>query len=88
MKVQFESRFTKDLKKVKDKLLLSNIKQVIDECKTAQSLAEISNLKKLKGYQSFYRIRLGDYRIGLEIADNQIIFTRFLHRKEVYRSFP
>ncbi|MBX6423476.1 type II toxin-antitoxin system RelE/ParE family toxin [Thermosulfurimonas sp. F29] len=45
-------------------------------------------MKKLKGYKDFYRIRIGDYRIGLQIKENKIIFVRFLHRKEIYRCFP
>jgi mRNA-degrading endonuclease RelE of RelBE toxin-antitoxin system len=36
-----------------------------------------------------YRIRLGDFRIGLEhVADNEIILIRFLHRKEIYKRWP
>ncbi|MGB5593914.1 MAG: type II toxin-antitoxin system RelE/ParE family toxin, partial [Crocosphaera sp.] len=42
----------------------------------------------LKGYQSFYRIKIGDYRIGIEADNNELIFVRFLHRKEIYRFFP
>jgi mRNA interferase RelE/StbE len=42
----------------------------------------------MQGYERFYRIRLGDYRIGLELVGDELIFTRFLHRKEVYKYFP
>ena len=38
--------------------------------------------------RSNYRIRLGDYRIGIEIQKDTIIFTRFLHRKDIYKFFP
>ncbi|MDJ0658330.1 MAG: type II toxin-antitoxin system mRNA interferase toxin, RelE/StbE family [Crocosphaera sp.] len=88
MNLQFESQFAKDLKNIKDKNLLSKIKNTINQCKTAQNLREIKNLKKLKGYQSFYRLKIGDYRIGIEADKNQLIFVRFLHRKEIYRFFP
>jgi mRNA interferase RelE/StbE len=46
--------------------------------------------QKLSGFKSFYKIRIGDYRIGLLIdEDNQIIeFQRILHRREIYRKFP
>ncbi|MEA5512287.1 type II toxin-antitoxin system mRNA interferase toxin, RelE/StbE family [Crocosphaera sp. UHCC 0190] len=88
MKIKFESKFAKDLKKIKDKKLLLNVKESINECKLADSLSEINNLKKLKGYQTFYRLKIGDYRIGIEITNNELIFVRFLHRKEVYRFFP
>ena len=88
MKIKFESKFSKDLRKIKDQKLLSQIKTVINECKLAQTLDDIKNLKKLKGYQIFYRIKIGDYRIGIAIINNELIFTRFLHRREIYRFFP
>ena len=88
MNLRFESQFAKDLKNIRDKKLLSKIKNIIDQCRTAQNLREIKNLKKLKGYQSFYRLKIGDYRIGIEADRNQLIFVRFLHRKEIYRFFP
>jgi mRNA interferase RelE/StbE len=37
---------------------------------------------------TFYRVRIGDYRIGLELAGDELIFVRCLHRKEIYRYFP
>ncbi len=88
MKIKFESKFSKDLRKIKDQKLLSQIKIVINECKLAQTLDEIKNLKKLKGYQIFYRIKIGDYRLGIAIINDEMIFTRFLHRREIYRFFP
>ena len=57
MNVRFESRFEKDLKLVKDRNLLSRLKQIILTCKQAESLGEINNLKKMQGYDSFYRVR-------------------------------
>ncbi len=88
MKIKFESKFSKDLRKIKDQKLLSQIKIVINECKLAQTLDDIKNLKKLKVYQIFYRIKIGDYRIGIAIINDELIFTRFLHRREIYRFFP
>ena len=88
MKIKFESKFSKDLRKIKAQKILSQIKIVINECKLAQTLDDIKNLKKLKGYQTFYRIKIGDYRIGMAIINDELIFTRFLHRREIYRFFP
>ena len=41
----------------------------------------------MQGYQTFYRLKIGDYRIGLEIVNDELIFVRFLHRKEIYRFY-
>ena len=88
MKVKFEAVFAKDLKSIREKALLKRITQIIDEVKKADNINQINSLKKLKGYDTFYRVRFGDYRLGIEIIDNEIIFTRFLHRKDIYRYFP
>ena len=88
MNIKYESRFAKDLRNIRDTKLLAKIKELIVECKAAESLTELKSLKKLQGYDTFYRIRIGDYRIGLEIINDEIIFTRFLHRKDVYKYFP
>ena len=46
--------------------------------------------QKLTGYNSYYKIRIGDYRLGLYInVEEQIVeFQRVLHRREIYRKFP
>ena len=42
---------------------------------------------KLKGSENEYRIRIGDYRVRYEIADEQltILLLQCKHRKDVYR---
>jgi len=46
--------------------------------------------QKLSGYQTFYKIRVGDYRIGIHIdtTEHLVEFHRVLHRREIYREFP
>ena len=88
MEVFYESSFAKDLKRVKDKQLLKRVRDVLEQVKAAQELGEISDLKKLQGYESYFRIRLGDYRIGIEVENQTVIFVRILHRKDIYRRFP
>jgi len=83
VKLAYEACFEKDLKNINDKNLLKKIKSTIEEIRKTDKLSSISNLKKLKGYETFYRIR-----IGIEIIEDCVIFTRVLHRKEVYRYFP
>jgi len=46
------------------------------------------DVKKLKGLGSAYRIRIGDYRLGIEYRETTVVFMRVLHRKEIYRYFP
>lgn len=89
MKIRYEAGFEKDLRCVRtNKNLLNKIKELIEEIKQADEISSVNNIKKLKGYDSFYRIRIGDYRIGIEIVDCNVIFARILHRKDIYRYFP
>lgn len=46
--------------------------------------------QKLVGYHTYYKIRFGNYRVGLriDIDTEQIEFQRVLHRREIYRKFP
>jgi len=61
---------------------------VIDEVKLAGNLRELKSLKKLKGFKNYYRIRVGDYRLGFSYDDQTIFFIRFLSRKDIYKFFP
>ena len=88
MNVRFRSSFKKDLKRIKDPDLLNQVNSAIEAVKATESISAISNLLKLKGYQEFYRIRIGNYRIGLRVTDDAVIFVRLLHRREIYRYFP
>ena len=88
MNVQFKSSFARDLKKIREKELKTQVVEVIRHVERANSLQEISELKKLKGGERYYRIRIGDYRIGLMLEQDTVLFVRFLHRKDLYRYFP
>ncbi|MBC8430415.1 MAG: type II toxin-antitoxin system RelE/ParE family toxin [Desulfobacterales bacterium] len=89
MNFEFKKSFAKDLrKKSKETKLLSRVQEIIQEVDNVGSLHEIKNLKKLKVEGNYYRIRFGDYRIGLVIEDDIIYFVRLLHRSEIYRYFP
>lgn len=88
MEVEFRKSFEKDLSKLRDEALLTRIKAVILEIEAAENLENVSNIKKLKAEGDYYRIRVGDHRIGIVISENVVVFVRVLHRKEVYRYFP
>ncbi|KAM3099913.1 type II toxin-antitoxin system RelE family toxin [Phormidesmis sp. 146-12] len=88
MEVFFRKSFEKDLGKLRDETLLTKIKAQIECVESAETLQDVSNLKKLKGEDNHYRIRIGDYRIGLTADEDIITFVRVLHRKEIYRYFP
>jgi mRNA interferase RelE/StbE len=78
----------KDLKKIKEKQLQGQIRELIEKIEASANITELESMKKLSGSDVYYRIRLGDYRVGLKIENNTVYFIRFLHRKDIYRYFP
>lgn len=55
-----------------------------------ENLFDAGKLEKLKGYDDFYKIRFGSYRLGLRVdQENKLIeFRRVRHRQDIYRKFP
>ncbi len=88
MKIKFKDSFAKDLKSIKDKGLLKRVKEIIEAVEKSDSPTRIPNLKKLKGHQNYFRLRVGEYRLGLALEGDLIVFVRFLSRKDIYKYFP
>jgi mRNA interferase RelE/StbE len=84
----FRESFDKDLSVVTDTGLLRRIQKVIEQVEAANSFREIPNLKRLDAKGKYFRIRLGDYRLGFVFEQGAVTFVRCLHRREVYRYFP
>ena len=88
MNIRIDTTFDKDLRKIKSKPLEQNVALLIREIIAAKALTDLRNIKLLKGSDVHYRIRLGDYRVGLILSGATVILVRILHRKEIYRFFP
>ncbi|MFH0795098.1 MAG: type II toxin-antitoxin system RelE/ParE family toxin [bacterium] len=88
MKTAFRGSFAKDIRKLRDESLKRKLRHLIETVERASRLDGIPNLKRLTGKASCCRIRLGDYRVGLAIEADTVVFVRFLHRREIYRYFP
>jgi mRNA interferase RelE/StbE len=88
VKVIFRPSFGRDLRKIKDAAILSRLEMLIEELEMAQSLQQIEHTKKLHTGTNCYRIRVGDYRIGLLLEEDEIIFVRCLNRRDLYKFFP
>jgi len=89
MKITLKKIFLKDIQKVKGPQK-DQVKIFLEKLYTESSTLEnFYNIKKLKGGKgNFFRIRFGEYRLGYERRESEIIIYRILHRKEIYRYFP
>ena len=88
MKTVFQSSFAKDLRSIKDQNLHDRVAELIETVEQAADLSAIPNLKRLRAARGYYRVRLGEYRVGLTVRGGVVSFVRCLHRKEIYRYFP
>lgn len=88
MIVLIDKSFDKDVEKIDSKTISSKIADTIINAQHALLLEEITGLKKLSGHKKEYRIRIGDYRLGLIIEGDTIEFVRCLNRKDIYKYFP
>lgn len=88
MKVDVQKSFEKDISKIRDKKLAKQIFAVIDDLEICNSLSEIKHLKKMTSTTSYYRIRIGNYRLGFKENKGAILLLRFMHRKDIYEFFP
>ncbi|HEX3128855.1 MAG TPA: type II toxin-antitoxin system RelE/ParE family toxin [Thermoanaerobaculia bacterium] len=88
MKFLFRESFTRDLRRIDDRDVLRRIRQAVETVEQASNLLEIPHLTRLRSQGRHYRIRVGDYRLGLTVEEEQVVFVRVLHRREIYRYFP
>ena len=88
MKVAFRKSFTRDLRRIADQKLLGRVEERISEIELATTLRDVRELKKLAGTENYYRIRVGEFRIGLIARQGEIALVRFLHRRDIYKYFP
>ena len=89
MQVVFTKTFLKDLAKVFPAKRRSQIEKfVFEELQKFNSLEEVGTAEKMTGYREFYKIRFGDYRVGIYKSEKLIELRRVLNRKEIYKYFP
>ena len=87
MNTRFRESFDQDLSALTDAGLLRRIKRVIEQVEAARTFQQVPNLKRLDARGKYYRIRVGDYRVGFVFEHGAVTFVRCLNRKEIYRYF-
>lgn len=88
MEIRYHAQFNRDLRRLRNQSLAHSIEQIISELKAASGLADVNGVRRLRGEGRHYRIRIGEYRLGITQDGDTIILRRLLHRSEIYRNFP
>ena len=89
MIVEFDKSFEKSLNQISDQATFKRLEKIIEKLENAKNITSVSNTKKLSGFKNYFRIRIGDYRLGIEkINDDTIRLIVVAHRKDIYKLFP
>lgn len=88
MQIEITRKFRKQVEAYNDMGIKLKILHIIEVVNAADNMNNFPNLKKLTGHKNSFRIRMGDYRIGIIIDRNKVIFSAFDHRSDIYKYFP
>ena len=84
-KVSFTDKATGDIDNLSDK----EYKRIIKGCLRFETdpYPDGKHIKKLKGYQDLYRLRIGNYRVIFEWKGEDIIVIRVLTRQDFGKKY-
>jgi mRNA interferase RelE/StbE len=87
--IKYTKRFLKELAALPKSVQIRVEVIVFEELKSDNPFA-LGYINKMKGYNDKYKIRVGDYRIGMTVdsKNQEIICQRVAHRREIYRVYP
>ncbi|MCX6052205.1 MAG: type II toxin-antitoxin system RelE/ParE family toxin [Campylobacterales bacterium] len=80
MQIEIRKSAIKDLSSISEPFKTKLHNKILE----LQNLPNLSNIKKLTNFEPAYRLRVGDYRILFDVANETIIIGRVLHRQNSY----
>lgn len=88
-KTEYKKTFLKELSHLPSGIR-KRIENIVFEELVCDNPFKLGYIEKLKGYEDKYKIRVGDYRIGITINNQNktITLNRVANRKDIYRVFP
>lgn len=87
MNIEIRKSFTKGADKLPT-LFQRQLSVIICSIEKVSNPSQLDNCKKLTGFITAYRIRMGQYRVGFYYENKIVELVRILQRKEIYRYFP
>jgi len=89
MNVEYAKSFLKDVKRLKDRKVAQRLEASLILLEEVDDLHEVPGVKTMSGASGYYRIRIGQYRLGVKhMGNGTLLILRFLTRGEIYRCFP
>ncbi|MDE2670098.1 MAG: type II toxin-antitoxin system RelE/ParE family toxin [Chloroflexota bacterium] len=88
MEIRYRTSFGRDLRRERNSDLRRRVERIVEQLQSAPSVASVPSVAGMRGYANHYRIRVGDYRLGIVVDGDTAILVRLLHRRDIYRHFP
>ncbi|MBD2440003.1 type II toxin-antitoxin system RelE/ParE family toxin [Nostoc sp. FACHB-110] len=87
--VEYTKKFLKELADLPEDIQ-ARIEPIVFQELESENPFDLGYLQKMKGYEDKYKIRVGNYRIGITVDKERqtLICQRVAHRKDIYRIFP
>jgi mRNA interferase RelE/StbE len=91
MEVIIRKQYLKDLRKV-PKHIFTSANTALDKLRSAENLnksgVDFTKMQGQKKDKEYYRIRLGDWRMGIELKTPSVIIITIKQLSEIYKKFP
>ena len=88
MTVEPSRQFSRDVRRLGSSQIRRRLDRTIQELIEAADITEVSGVRRLLAEGQHYRIRIGDYRLGITMDGEIAVLRRCLPRGEIYRYFP
>ena len=91
MVVQYVKRFEKELKNTPNEIQrkVLNVITILESSTNLESSGlDYKRMEGQKSGENYYRIRVGEWRIGIECIHPDVTLLRILSRGSIYKSFP
>jgi mRNA interferase RelE/StbE len=87
--VEYKKRFLKELSKLPE-AIQAQAEKIVFEDLICENPFDLRYLEQMRGYTGKYKIRIGQYRIGITVDKEKkvVVCNRIAHRKDIYRLFP
>lgn len=88
MRLIVQKLFEKDIRQITEKKIAGQVMQALETMEACKQLSELRNVKKMFAKGNYYRMRIGNYRLGFKVENDTLVLLRFMHRKDIYSYFP
>jgi mRNA interferase RelE/StbE len=88
VKALHQKRFLHELANITSPIRSNIEKFAFEDILKLNSVEESGKIERMKGYRGYYKVRFGDYRVGIKVEGDTVIFERVKNRKDIYKFFP